>query len=279
MKTIFAITLISVCVSAQAAPQRVERVSVPIPEGMQRSDVLIWRSVPHPRAVLVFVPGSNGSSEGFVKDPEWQRFAEKQQLGLAGVSFASDLDLVSEGKGYYFPRQGSGKALLDCLRKAYGKELPILMCGFSAGAYFTSRFVEWKPARIISWCAYSAGDWEFPAENSNVSPPGIVACGEMDPWLGASLIYFKQGRAVGKPWLWVSVANTGHAGNPQLNSFIRDYFEAILASHGKLDTRANGVWIDVDREETVDPASEPPSVTGWLPSPRLLDTWRKLHQP
>lgn len=246
---------------------------------MQRADVWVWRGVSKPLAVLVLVPGYNGNGEGLVRSAEWQEFARKHQLGLAGISFESTMAEITDNRDYSVVTRGSGDLLLGRLREAYGRDLPLLMSGFSRGAFFAARFAEWKPERVLAWSAYSMGDLEEPAASTEAAPPGIVACGELDPWLGSSIVYFKQGRAAGKPWLWISVKETGHAWSASLNAFIREYFEAILLNKGKLDTAKEGVWIDVDREQTVNPASEPASVTGWLPSPRLLDTWRKLHQP
>lgn len=210
-----------------------------------------------------------------IRQREWQEFACEQKLGLAGLSFASNGEFLSDcGRGYYSAAKGSGQVLLDGIRKIYGRELPLLLYGFSGGAHFTSGFVEWKPERVISWCAYSAGWWDTPLK-APVNPPGIVACGDNDPRYGATMIYFKQGRAAHKPWLWISLPAIGHATSPRLEDFIRDYFAAVLKR-----PRPKGMWVDVDLEV---PSSESlrngqPSLTGWLPDANLFEKWTAINK-
>jgi hypothetical protein len=172
---------------------------VPSPN-IVRTDLYYMTPIANPQAVLVLAPGVNGSGESLVRSPAWQQFASEQHLGLVGLSFSSPEKALHDGTGYYYCSKGSGDKLLEGIRKIYGKDLPLLLYGFSGGAHFTSRFEEWAPSRIIAWCADSAGWWDEP-KLSAITPPGIVACGENDPRYGATLSYFKQGRAAGKPWL------------------------------------------------------------------------------
>lgn len=246
--------------------------------GMIRADIYHVETVRNPKAVLVLCPGCNGNGEGLVADPVWQAFARKHNLGLVGLSFASELKDIHNGEGYYYAHNGSGKILLDGISKLFNRDLPVLLYGFSGGAHFTSRFVEWKPERVITWCAYSAGWWDEP-KPSGIMPPGIVACGESDERLGASLIYFKQGRAAGKPWLWIGIPNNGHSPNRRVESFVRDYFEVILQNRERLDPIRTGLWVDVDKRSAVEMyvIRQFPSITGWLPDAGLLDIWRSLN--
>jgi hypothetical protein len=226
---------------------------------------------------LVLCPGFNGNGGDWIKNPVWQEFARQHDLGLAGLSFASDGDLLRKGKGYYYPEQGSGQLLLDGLHQAFDPDVPLLLYGFSGGAHFSSGFVEWKPERVLGWCAYSAEWWENPSK-SNLSPPGIVACGDEDERYGASLTYFKQGRALGKPWLWISVPKNGHAISPSVEDFVRHYFAALLSAHG---STASGQWVDIDFRTKAEEATirNQPSLTGWLPDSQLLSEWQTVHQP
>lgn len=197
-------------------------------------------------------------------------------MGLIGLSFASDEALLTDcGRGYYCASRGSGQILLDGIRKIYGCDLPLLLYGFSGGAHFTSRFVEWKPDRVRSWCAYSAGWWDQP-QKARINPPGIVVCGDNDPRYGATMIYFKQGRAAGKPWLWISIPRTGHRPHPAIEAFVRDYFAAMLKN-----SEGNGLWVDVDLETPVSESlqREQPSLTGWLPDAALFNQWKTINEP
>jgi len=258
------------CLSAQ----EVKTLRLEPAPNMTRAELHYVATVPNPKAVLVLCPGCNGSAEDLIRSPKWIAFAKQHRLGLVGLSFASPLPAIEDGTGYYYASRGSGEKLVEGVRKIYGRELPLFLYGFSGGAHFTSRFEEWNPARVLSWCALSAGWWDEPKQNS-ISPPGIVACGDEDPRYGASLIYFKQGRAAGKPWQWVSLPKIGHQGSPALDNFVRDYFSAVLTSPKM------SVWTDIDREEKVSSSEQAaqPSLTGWLPSEKLFDEWRRLNAP
>lgn len=243
--------------------------------GMTRAELHFFRTVPRPQAVLVLCPGANGSGEKLIGSPLWQDFARENNLGLVGLSFASPGPAIHDGTGYYYAAKGSGEKLLEGIRQIYGKDLPLLLYGISGGAHFTSRFEEWRPDRVLTWCAYSAGWWDKPRKNA-INPPGIVACGEDDPRLGASLIYFKSGRAMGKPWLWICLPDTGHAGSAELDDFVRHYFSLLMS---KADKRVQ--IVDIDQKLPVSKSFERdnPAMTGRLPSSSLFPLWCKIHEP
>ena len=195
------------------------------------------------------------------------QFARENHLNLPGLSFASDGPSLLQGHGYYYASKGSGQLLLASLDRLLPKTSPLLLYGFSGGAQFTSRFAEWKPERVLGWCAYSAGLWDKPVARKS-APPRLVICGENDSRYGASLIYFKQGRALDKPWLWVGIADTNHSISPQAEDFVRHYFASILEGQRK----DRGKWVDIDSnvQATDEVLLSQPSLTGWLPDARLL---------
>lgn len=277
MRWIGSVLLLLVCLS-QA--EESTRLSLKPALGMTRADLYHVETVRSPKAVLVLCPGCNGDGKGLITDSIWQAFAKKKDLGLVGLSFASDIKDIHHGNGYYYASNGSGKILLDGINKLFNRDLQILIYGFSGGAHFTARFVEWKPECVVAWCAYSAGWWDEP-KATDIMPPGIIACGENDDRLGASLIYFKQGRAAGKPWLWIGIPDNGHSPERKVESFVRDYFEAILQNNGKLDPTKTGLWIDIDKRTPaeVNIIREYPSITGWLPDAKLLNIWQLLNEP
>lgn len=255
--------------------QEVKTIRLEPAVNMDRAELHYVKTVANPRAVLILCPGCNGSGESLIRSDAWISFAKEHRLGLVGLSFSSPMPAIHDGTGYYYASKGSGEVLLKGIREIYGRDLPLLFYGFSGGAHFTSRFEQWNPSRVLTWCAYSAGWWDEPRPNA-ISPPGIVACGDEDPRYGASLIYFKLGRAAGKPWLWVSLPKTEHTGSPALDRFVRMYFSEILGNRAK-----NGLWVDIDRENEVSmtEAQSIPSLTGWMPSKKLFDEWRKISEP
>lgn len=213
--------------SSLQATEGIKKISLPLIHDLQRADLYILRLNEEPTGLLVLSPGCNGNGKDWIQDSTWQQFAKEHKLDLVGLSFASDVSRLKDGYGYYYASQGSGQLLLDGIRQVYHRNLPMTMYGFSGGAHFTSGFVEWKPDQVRAWCAYSAEWWVQPVQNASC-PPGLVACGEKDGRYGASLIYFKQGRALNKPWLWMCVPNTGHSTDLSAEKFIRDYLGVIL---------------------------------------------------
>lgn len=255
----------------------IEKISLPLIPDLKRADIYVLKLTDRPVGILILCPGVNGNGKDWIENPVWQKFALDHHLDLIGLSFASDDSLLTNNRGYYYARQGSGQLLLDGIRQAYSQDLPLLLYGFSGGAHFTSGFAEWEPERVIAWCAYSAEWWDKPVSNDRC-PPGLVACGEDDERLGASLIYFKQGRAVGKPWLWLCAPKTGHSIYPPAEEFIRNYFSATLKNSGEV---TSGEWVDIDKKSKADQnlLESQPSVTGWLPDSELLSQWQEIHQP
>jgi len=253
-----------------------ETISLQPAPGMSRAELHYEKLVKNPKAVLVLCPGINGSAARRIQSEAWRKWAVENQVDLVGLSFASPLEAITDGSGYYYASQGSGAKLLEGIQQIYGRTPPLLLYGFSGGAHFVSRFTEWKPERVLSWCAYSADWWDVP-KVSRFLPPGIVACGQWDSRLGASLLYFKQGRAIGKPWLWIEVKKAAHQESSQLDDFVRAYFSAML-EHNRQSSPA---WVDIDTKEiTSEPlAQSQPTLTARFPHVSLYPQWKRVHSP
>jgi pimeloyl-ACP methyl ester carboxylesterase len=227
------------------------------------------------KAVLVLCPGMNGDGAFFLDESPWMDFAEVHGLGVIALAFKSKSEqMYGEARqGYYWPEQGSGDALLMAIRKTYGEDLPILIYGFSGGAHFTSRFVEWAPERVVAWAAYSAQFWDSPRE-SEANPPGIVACGEYDGgrW-HPSFSYFYEGRKLGKPWLWVSLPETGHVRHGAFEQFVRGFFAGARNGAGP------AAFADVESGELFESsdASIQSELLAIFPNDTLRKAWRDVH--
>jgi len=247
------------------------KLSFPPARGMTQADVWFADTANAPKAVLVLCPGMNGDGKTLVEDSKWQTFAARNHLALAGISFSSPPPQLYSDIGYTFPEQGSGDILLAAIRKRFGRDLPLLIYGFSSGAYFTEMFVNWRPNSVMAWCAHATGRYE---DIPKAWPPGIVSCGESDGTrLGAALTHFKRGRAAGSRLLWVEVKGCEHQWPEKLNSFVQDYFFSILNPSG------NGIWIDVEtgKNLTERAAAMQPTMSGWLPATDLLQKWTTLN--
>lgn len=258
---------------AEASENSFLVLQMPPSEAMNRADIWYAKPPPNPRGVLVLCPGANGNGLSLIRQRAWREFASREKLVLVGIHFESPGELLSNCQGYYQASKGSGDLLTAGLRKICGRDLPVLLCGFSGGAHFITRFIEWKPERVLAWVAGGAGVLETPTRQK-ASPPGIMACGENDPRLGGALSFFKQGRAADKPWLWIEMPGAGHNLTPEFEEFSRRYFSTLLQPDS-----TQGLWVDIDRttEISASAAAAEPSLNGWIPDRSLLYPWRQAH--
>lgn len=239
--------------------------------GMIRADVSYLNFEFNPKGILLLCSGSNSDASYLLEDRTWVNFSKDNSLILMALSFASKPEDLKNGNGYYYASKGSGQLLLQAIEKIYRKKIPIYIYGFSGGAHFTSRFVEWAPNRIGSWCAHSAGWWDSVREKTGYLPMGIVACGKEDNRYTVSLRYFNDGRIRGRKWTWVALKNTNHLPSKKLDNFVRMYFAIIM--HKDLDLclvdnktlkikKAN----DRNNEQNL----------SYLPSVKLFHEWKSL---
>lgn len=261
--------------SLAAQDAAISKVSHPTDEWIQRADLYFRKTSPEPQGWLLLCPGRNGSGEGLLKDKGWLAFAKDHHLLMCGVSFASSRkdDLLGR---YTEVQKGSGEVILKTMDQYAGKELPMLVVGFSAGARFTTNWIAWKPERVIGWSAQAVGNWPAPVV-SKVSPPGIVASGDYDAgsWF-AALQYFQAARKLDKKVIWLSIEKLGHQRSPALDDFTRQLFAWILARQ-PLDER----WYDIDSKKrlTEQQSRDDPIFSCWLPTERLALSWENLHHP
>jgi hypothetical protein len=269
------LALLTVCLFASGVAMASEKISLLPGANMSRADLYIMPAPGRSVGILVLCPGHNGNGEEMIRDNAWIGFAQKENLDLVGLSFASDDN--SQDEGYFKAESGSGELLLEGLRRTLGPvPCPMFLYGFSRGAQFVDSFVRWKPECILGWCAYSATEWEAP-EASGLKPRGIIACGDEDePNYSSAVFQFLKGRSMDRSWTWVSLARTGHCRSVALESFARAYFAALLLKPG-----ASGLWLDVDTKNPPAPEElrEHPTLAAWLPDKNVAELWESLHQP
>jgi len=226
-----------------------------------------------PSAVLVLCPGQNGDGADFLADEQWKSFAKAHNLALLIPGFVSDDEDLKSGRGYFVASRGSGKMLLEALRKAGWADAPLLLYGFSGGAHFTISFAAWSPGKVLGFCAYSFGWWTPPPEN--LTCPALIACGQFDAVrYGSSFAYFQAGRRQGKPWAWTSIKGQEHDRCPKLDSFVREYFQSLLVSSTEKQVTVDNVRKSLMKRTACDPLA-----TSVLPSETILESWRSLHHP
>ena len=235
------------------------------------------------QAVLVLAPGMNTDGAFFLKETPWMEFAKRNNLGVIALNYSSsEEDLYQNRKGYYWPEQGSGQALLKEIKRIYGKDFPIILYGFSGGAQFVSRFVDWCPDRIIAWCAYSAQFWDYPKKGTKLTKArGIVACGDQDGmrWQPSFSFYY-QGRKNNRPWIWVNISNTGHNRSAKFEKFVRQFFDEELAIWRSDKKPGEDVYSDISNSDNeLLLLSDQPELQCPFRSNELLESWKKIQAP
>jgi hypothetical protein len=262
-----------------------EKISLPFGPELTRADIYVVPSQGDARGTLILCPGRNGDGQELADDPKWVEFAQKENLNLVGLSFASNDN--PQDKGYFNVSSGSGQILLDGIHQAFGdNSTPLLIYGFSRGAQFTYSFAHLKPGLVLAWCAYSATHWDDSApassdpddpDKTTPEPKGVIACGEDDESnYSFSTLQFLKGRSQAKPWTWISLQHQGHAWSGALDDFVRVYFDSILANPDE-----KGLWLDVDSKTPVSPTDlqEHPTLAAWLPDETTANAWKQIHQP
>ena len=231
--------------------------------------------------VLVLVPGFNGDGAGML-DARWKAFAEKNGLVLLAPTFHADGNECNQGKGYYYPEQGSGEAMEQALREVTRRSGvatdKILLFGFSAGAHFGHRFALWHPQRVRAFVAYSAAWWSEPTVRLK-TVPALIMCGETDERYPASFAFFRQGQKLGCPWVWRSFGHTGH----ELTPAVRNMAEVFLAHYAALPAQRPSTpgevrYGDIQTFKAVGRAEKksiPEELRIELPSPAVAEVWRK----
>jgi poly(3-hydroxybutyrate) depolymerase len=228
--------------------------------------------------VLVLVPGYNGDG-GRMLDARWKAFAEKNTLVLLAPTFRAAGNENNQGRGYYYPEQGSGevmeKALGELKRRTGADTDKVLFFGFSAGAHYAHRFALWKPQRVKAFVAYSAAWWSEPTARLK-DVPALLMCGEADARHGATYEFYMKGHRLGCPWIWRSYRNTGHVLTPA----VRDMAEVFLAHYAQAKPahQQEPRYGDIQSFKSVKPAereSIPEEFRIALPSRAVAEIWEK----
>lgn len=230
-----------------------------------------------------------------VQSAAWREFAAREGLDLVGMRFVSSDEDLKNGRGYFVASRGSGALLEEGLKKAGLEGLPIYLYGFSGGAHFAMSFAAWRPERVAGFCAYSFAWWSPPPPELRC--PALIVCGQADGTrYGSSLAYFQAGRKAGKPWTWVSLKDTPHAPNAELDEFVREYFSFVLkagkaaSGNGRLgesdlgqglekQPEAASTLVDNMTERVVSVGEKEAVATSVLPGSDLWLRWRKVHHP
>lgn len=122
---------------------------------------------------------------------------------------------------------------------------------------------------------------EFARLNSTSAARGIVACGDQDGfrWQPSFAFYYK-GRKNNRPWIWVSISNTGHNRSAKFENFVRMFFDEELAVWRGEKEAVEDLHADVSNiKNEMLLLSEQPELQSPFRTKKLLDAWRKIQAP
>ena len=128
------------------------------------------------------------------------------------------------------------------------------------------------PESVAGWAAHAPSD-VVKIPNGDL-PMGIVACGDNDPRLGATLAWFKDFCASGRRATWVEIPNDAHVRNGKFESFVRDWFAAEAV---RRNCKGKGMWCDLGNGEPIaSGAACAKANRSWFPSKSVYEKWRNL---
>lgn len=208
---------------------------------MERAVLHVVRPARKPVRAVLLAPGCNGDAKNWIQESAWLQFAERNGVLLAGLSFASSEADILAGKGYYETELGSGEILFRLLKKSGGGNLPLHVYGFSGGAHFTASLAERFPARVRSFCAFSAAWWSEITRREGVAH-AVIACGDEDTrWYQQEEDTARYRTLVGTHQTWL--VEWGTWGRLlYLSGWIMVFMICVSARKGRAGPVPLGVW-------------------------------------
>jgi len=236
-----------------------------------------------PRAVLVLCPGQNVDGASHLANPVWRELAREHDLQLAAIYFYSPDEVLRDSRGYFRAERESAAMLNEALERRGLETVPLLLYGFSGGAFFVNNYAQSHPGKVEAWSAMAVSKWERaelpedPARHEAwLATPAVLACGELDePRYGATKLWFQTHRRLGAPWAWVSLGDHPHRYHRDFEEFTAKFFAHVL------EPPETPVLADITTESAAEPGEglSTNQLETWLPDPSLLSHWRGLHTP
>lgn len=182
-----------------------------------------------PKAVVVFVPGSNDDGRDFPDYRGMRKWADRHSVATVGCKFEDiNPDAI---EGYADAKGGSGQALLDFLAKQKLSNLPIYLWGFSAGGQFNYEFACWKPELVKAFVVNKGGFYYTAlAPEATRRIPGLFFTGRTDQLNRRAIvigIYLMNKRDPNCVWDFVD-EDTGHLMGDSLKLGL-EFFERELS--------------------------------------------------
>lgn len=270
--------------------------SIPPGANFDKAQFRLWipQSVPHLRAILVLVPGSNGDGRAMAEDSVWQAFATRNQLAIVACRFTDKPHEQGFIEDYVNVSHGSGAALLEAINRFGARtghaelaNAPLLLWGMSAGGQFDYEFAAWKPERVIAFVVNKGGIYYTAlTPRPTRSVPALLFVGDKDLESRVETItgLFALNRRGGALWALVNEPGAAHVvGRSRDLSvvFFEDVLPMRLGGSGGLAPLAEsaGVIGDPHTKEIrgTGEGDQPKYPTAWLPTRRTALAWQAVE--
>jgi hypothetical protein len=241
--------------------EKTQNILFPQIPGVEAASVNITQLEQNPRGILLIYLDRRDRGDLVFADEAWKDFARSHNLLLAVTKFDfSDNGAIGNIQ----------KALLQKLEPWKG--LPILAYGRHSGGWLVSAFANMQEPRISSWAVLTNG--HLMSQIQKDSRPALLICDyeitKDNPDLRK---FFEDGRALGKRWTWLSLANPVDQRQAKAEEFVRSYFHELLDQ-----SSVKNHWADIDDLIALPDsyAMGYPKTTVWLPSDELASQWKNL---
>lgn len=239
--------------------------------------------------VLVYFGGRNTSGAEIVKNMNWSKWADRNEIFIIAPGFQDD--------NYWEPDEWSGRALFKALEQIRKKQnictAKLLFYGYSAGSQCANLFPAWRPGNTCAWVSHACGVFHTPG-NRMRNIPGLVTCGDAD---GARYIisrrFVENCRKNGTNILWKSFPNHPHdvpPGSVKLaQEFLAYHHERNRQDLGfpppeRRESDEKALFVGDDQDNLYYTATSPKAHNisledrVFFPHQRLADAWGKAAQ-
>jgi hypothetical protein len=229
-----------------------------------------------PRAILVFIPGTDEDGRGIVSEPQFLAIREACHAALIGCDFRG------EGLQYDNPRGGSGRALNQALAifakltgNSFLQRVPLLLLGYSQGGIFVYNYICWQPDRVLAFATLKAISPNMEPKPTSFAVPGLLVAGEMDePGRIREIAQaFETSAGQHSKWALLFEKNVGHQLDPACVELAGALFEAETAHQHPESLHMNL------RTEICEPPNSLSRNACWFPNKQMSDDWKLLHRP
>jgi predicted esterase len=239
--------------------------------------------------ILVLLSGINQDGEKLLEDARWTQFADATNAAILACTFKME---KWQRRHYAAAQFGSGAAMDKAIERIDERmpefeleDLPLLICGHSAGGMFAYGYSCYNPGRMLGFVAMKGGHYFPQPTRETFRVPGLIISGaeDSDRCRKAIRELFEYHRNYGAPWCWME---DEHGHNHVDLTIVTQYLKGLLSlkldgpsKMGKIDrSKLVGITVDLETKQIISEEEiwnfENTKVReGWLPSRAVYDIW------